>query len=385
MTQAFWKTIEAVPDFATDRRDWQARFGDCWALAERYLKQTSRFVEQVDCPFPGGENCPRQVIQHGDGGVRAVCSDPGRMCDALDLTLDDIKLTALDRRKLLADMARAFGLAPPASLTTKDCVVHIGDRAIAAGVGFPVFACLKSELAPLSAADMAALGRRNLPFVLLVPSLGAMTTDALAAAFGRDGRVLTFEECLQFASPPATGLASSMPPERIFAPEIARLKVGQEPDVKPVMLLPADAKWSDLKFKFAADEVLNVSYRKAPAKRIEPDLLGMKDGRTGKATRQWRLLRLCVGFEGALPRSFPVTTLRGQRLAGAMMKQLDQVKTGYDRQRQLLAKSLIARFGINQDPFTASDDCYDAGFLVDASGLKQGRADQRNRNFAEDD
>ena len=42
-------------------------------------------------------------------------------------------------------------------------------------------------------------------------------------------------------------------------------------------------------------------------------------------------------------------------------------------------------FGIDDDPFTAEDDCYAARFLVDASALRQGRADQRDRNFVDDD
>ena len=42
-------------------------------------------------------------------------------------------------------------------------------------------------------------------------------------------------------------------------------------------------------------------------------------------------------------------------------------------------------FQIDGDPFVVRDDCFEAQFTVDASGLKQGRADQRERNFADDD
>ena len=67
-----------------------------------------------------------------------------------------------------------------------------------------------------------------------------------------------------------------------------------------------------------------------------------------------------------------------------MIRALNEFERGYDRQRQLLAAALKARFGIEEDPFALGDDCFEAQFTIDARGLKQGRADQRERDFAGD-
>jgi hypothetical protein len=384
MTLAFWKTIEQVLGLATNDAEWRERLADCLPHAERYLKQTSRFVDQVSCPFPGGQNCPRHVIRHRDGAVRAVCGDPHKICDALDLSLSDIRMVELDRRRLSADMARALNLVSKDGHSATDRIMHLGDHIAAGSLGFPVFACLQIGGRPISTSDLADLGRRNLPYVIIVSSLESVATQAHAVARGQRGRVITFGECLQFASTPNAGLVPCVPPLALFAPEIAALTTGAETRTRSVMSLPADAKWSELQFTFIADEVLNVRYRNQPSKRIEPDQLGMKDRKSGKATRQWRLLQLCAGLEGALPRSFPVQTIRGERPNGRVVRALADFQSGYARQRQLLASALKARFGIDQDPFSASEDCYEARFLLDANGLKQGRADQRNRNFGEE-
>ena len=110
MTLAFWKAIEAIPGLSTDNAEWHARLGDRWPFAERYLKTTSRFVDKVSCPFLGGPNCPRQVVRHPDGTVRAVCGDPERICDSLDLRLDDIRVVELDHWKLMSDIGKALSL-----------------------------------------------------------------------------------------------------------------------------------------------------------------------------------------------------------------------------------------------------------------------------------
>jgi len=385
MTLAFWKTIERIPGHASDTRDWCADLAACWTNAKRYLPETSRYAERIDCPWPGGENCPRHVVRHKGALVRAVCGDPGRLCDALDLTQEDIRIRELDHRKLFADIAAALDLVPSDGLQLGSHIFNVGDHAIAAGRSFPVFASLASPRTPLGQVDVLELGRRNLPFVLLVTSLMAVESDVAAFLAARRGRVLTLAECLGFATAPRKAFAASMPLAELFAPEIAQLAGPSEATAGPVMVLPVSARWGDLRFTFREEAVLNVSFRGQPPARFEPDQLGMRDERNRKPTRQWRLLLTCSALGGALPRSFPVRTIMGQQPASGLLRILAQFERGYERQRQLLAAALKANFGIDEDPFSVRDDCYEAKFLVDASALRQGRGDQRDRNFAAND
>jgi len=385
MTSAFWRTIERVPGHATDTRDWKVDLTDCWTQVERYLAETSKYAERIDCPWPGGEHCPRHVVRHAGGSVRAICSDPGRLCENLDIGPDDIRIRELDRCRLFADIATVLGLVAPAKPSRRAVLLHIGDHAIAAGRSFPVFAALASPRAPLGRADVLDLDRRNLPFVLVVTSLGAIDPDVPAFLAARQGRVLTCAECLDFALAPRKGFVAAMPLVDLFAPEIAALTDAGDVVQRPVLILPSNARWSDLRFAFREEAVLNVSYRGQTPARLEPDQIGMRDERNGKPNRQWRLLLICAVLGGALPRSFPISTIKGRRPASDVVRILGQFQRGYEKQRQLLAAALRDRFGIDEDPFSGADDCYEAQFLVDASSLKQGRADQRDRNFADDD
>lgn len=385
MTTAFWKTIEEIPGLATDRREWRLRLQDCWPQAKAYLAKTSRFVEQIDCPSPGGEHCPRRVVRHPDGTIHAVCGDPEQLCKSLDLTPDDIKIRELDYRRLFADIASALDLVASKHVQRSVRIVHVGDHAVAAGRAFPVFASLAAPRAPLGRADVLELDRRSLPFVLLVTSLGAIEADVAPFLGARRGRILTLGECLGFAAARHKGFVANMSPAELFAGEIALLTDPGDLAPRPVMTLPLGARWGDLRFDFREEAVLNVSYDGQPPTRLEPDQIGMRDERNGKPNRQWRLLLVCAALGGALPRSFPVSTIKGRRPATDVMRILAQFQRGYEKQRQLLAATLRVRFGIDEDPFSASDDCFEARFVVDASGLKQGRANQRERNFVDDD
>jgi hypothetical protein len=382
-TAPFWTTIEAVPGLATDRLDWRSKLGASWRKAKPYLVETPRLVSAVGCPSPGGEHCPRRVVRHADGSIRAVCGDPERLCRPLDLAERDIRIFEVDRPKLLGDLAAALSLTRKAHGAEDGPIVHLGDHDVSAGRGFPVFVSLSSPRCPLTVVDVADLDRRRLPFILLVPSLGDIAGPAASAVRAAGGRVLTLTECVSFAD--EGGFLPTMPLDVLFASEIRVLGENGSKPFTPVMTLPVGTGWGELTFAFVSNEVLNVSYRKEPARRFEPDALDMKDGRDGSATRQWRLLRLCAQLGGFLPKSLPPRQLEGKKLAAHMLVTLREFERGYNRQRQMLAKALKEQFGIAEDPFEEEGGWLKARFCVDASGLKQGRADQRERNFADDD
>lgn len=385
MTSTFWTTIERVPGHTTDTRDWQSGLVNCWDAAQRYLAKISKFADRIDCPWPGGENCPRRVIRHDDGSFRAVCGDPAVLCEPLDTNRDELQIRELDRRKLFADVAIALELALTALPARQASLLHIGDHQVAAGRSFPVFAALSSPRTPLGRADVLELDRRHLPFILLVTSLRALEDDVVPFVAAQGGRVLTYAECLNFAAIPGKGFVPVASVADLFAPEISALTDADKSPDSPVMALPTYARWSDLRFAFREQAVLNVSYRGQKPVRLEPDQIGMRDDRNGKPNRQWRLLLACAALDGALPRSFPVSTINGRRPASHVLRILDEFKRGYDKQRQTLAATLREKFGIEDDPFLVRDDCFEAQFLVDAHGLRQGQSDQRQRNFVDED
>ena len=119
----------------TDALEWRDRLGDEFPLVHGYLRTTGALAQSVDCPSPGGEYCPRKVLDNGDGTYRAVCQSPEVGCETLTLTKADISVLALNRARLAADLARLFELQTIEMRSLRAPAVLLGKHEISAGIG----------------------------------------------------------------------------------------------------------------------------------------------------------------------------------------------------------------------------------------------------------
>ena len=138
-TTRFWKSLDALPGCQTDTRAWAARLRNEWPAAAQLLRRTGALATSIACPSPGGPGCPRRVVRHDDGDIRAVCGDSPKICDDLDLTRDDIAILGLDRPKLIRAIASALALSERRAASNTGAVSEIGTHDVHAGRGFPVF------------------------------------------------------------------------------------------------------------------------------------------------------------------------------------------------------------------------------------------------------
>lgn len=385
-TSPLWLALETLGG-AASQQDWAKALGDQWAIAGALLHPTGDIAEELICPKSSENGCLRQIVKLRGGELRAECGDVPARCENLPLNDEEVKILALGVGRLARAIIQAFDLQDAAISPSGGTVQRLGRHEIRPGIGFPLFLGLPERGEPLTFGDLGEIAATPGPKALLIPYRSAVGPE-LAAHLGAVG-VRTFQLDDVVIWDAKKTLGPRYDPRDLFGSMVDALPgVLTDPDgdvPPPVMNLPVGTSWSDLRFAFVSDNVVNVSYRKQPPKRVEPDLLGMKDERNGQATRQWRLLRMCVLLEGNLPRSMPPRQLKGRRLSGHLLAAMKEFERGYDRQRQLLATALKARFGIDTNPFVVRDDWFEAQFTVDASGLKQGRADQRERNFADDD
>ena len=133
-----WRALEALPGLAAERLEWRRLVGDEWPIVEPLFRQTGALVDRVWCPNPGGLDCPRRVVHHGDDRIVAVCGDQPRNCDTLSLSLDDIAVLELDVRRLAAALAQPSGLSGAPRWMREPDIVQLGTHKVAAGLGVPI-------------------------------------------------------------------------------------------------------------------------------------------------------------------------------------------------------------------------------------------------------
>ena len=107
----FWKALDALADAATDRREWVDLLGEEFDRVAPLLRSSGVLATSIACPTPGAAGCPRRVVRHDDGTIRAICGDSPKVCDDLDLRREDIALLELNGVALARRVAEAFGLS----------------------------------------------------------------------------------------------------------------------------------------------------------------------------------------------------------------------------------------------------------------------------------
>ena len=359
----FWQALDDLTGAATDRREWQDILGSEFDLAARFLTSTGTLATSIACPSPGGEGCPRKVVRHDDGSIRAICGDSPKACDDLDLSRDDITILGLDRASFATAVATALGLSTPAKFEPRK-VFRIGSHDVFAGRGFPVFLTVPGPTPRDDVAPYADVVRGPGPKLLLTPTNASLPASMAGSLQHSDVTLFALSDLL--VANDRGCLETVQPAETLFSDLRARIEASSSTSPSNLAWqLPPDARWGELSIRFIADEVINVSFR-GETRRFEPDVLGMKNGKSGKATNQWLYLKLLASRSGRLP----VHPANGA----------DTSK--HQKQKQALSKALRQAFGIRDEPIPAESGDYVARFVINADGLSQGRQGQRRRNFA---
>lgn len=359
----FWNALDTLTGAATDRREWTHRLGDEFVHAAPFLRSTGMRATSIACPSPGGEGCPRRIVHHDDGNIRAICGDSPKACQNLDLDRDDITILALDRVRLARGLAEALDISNVPSSFEQSLVFRIGSHDVFAGLGFPIFLTIPGPTASEATAPFDELVALPGPKLLLAPT-SASIPSPLATVLDRVGIArLALHDILVIDG--QGQLRPSRPTEGLFAD--LRAQVGTRADGgpdDPIWPLPPDARWEEISIRFIAGEVVNVTFR-GETRRFEPDTFGLKSAKNGKPRAAWTYLRTFALTGGRLP------------VHHANAKETSR----YQKQKQALSKTLRAAFGIADEPIPTMNAEYTARFVISGDDLQQGKQGQTQRNF----
>jgi hypothetical protein len=342
-----WRALEALPDLAAERLEWRRLVGDEWPIVEPLFRQTGALVDQVWCPSPGGPDCPRQVIQHDNGRVVAVCGDQPRNCDTLSLSLDDIAVLELDVRRLAQALAAPLGLkAAPGWMRVPD-ILELGLHQVAARRGVPVVLLWARAPDQAGRAIEFLMHAFDTPFAVATPTDRFVGAESRARIRQAGGMHVPLSDVLG-ADDHGT-LVSQQAASEIFAP----IRRFESPGPQRAWVLPSDARWDELVIDFVEREVVNIRFR-GETRKFEPEHLGMKNRKNGRPTLQWTLLQRLA-------------------LAGGELDWRDRgATTSIKKQKQALSDKLKAAFGVEGRPIVWNDakSAYVARVVLRASGLR---------------
>ena len=345
LLRRFWTALDALPDAATDRRDWTIRLDVEFAWAKTFLRATGRRATAIDCPSPGGEGCPRGVIRTADGGFRAVCRSAVGRCDPVALADVDLDFLELDTRRLRHALVVALTLRQEPPHPPAGSAIMVGRYAVVAGVSAPVVLVVPGPMQPVHHEELQRAGLSHEPGVVLAPtaeSLPASTRQWL----GTQGHlVLNLSEVM--AMDDDGGLLPMQPPEFLLrdtradlVARLAALKPG------PQVTLPPDTTWHKVSFRLTSAETV-VCNAGGTSRQMDPSDFGMRSGKNSKPVLAWKFFTHLLAGDGTL------------KLHGDLTPSLRQQKVA-------LSRHLQATFGLADDPirWVAAEQSYITAFVA---------------------
>lgn len=357
----FWKSLDELTDAGASRWIWRERLGSDWTAVAPFLPGSGQLAKSIPCPSPGSDGCPRQVVLHPDGTIRAICGDRPKSCRDLTLTADAVRIHALDMRALAGALVAAFALTPPARSSGPAPFMRIGSRDIQAGLGVPVFLCIPGATPRLSQADLDTLLGIRTPVLLLCPTTASLP-DEIQEVLKRHGvSILGLDDALVASAP---GKLRPTPHGTAQVQDLLdRLTAVAEADSGPkrIWALPNGAKWEDLTIRFTATAWITVTYG-GVTRPFEPDSFGLRNTKKQE-----------TAYKEAWMFFLALAVLNGRHPVHAATA---QATSKQQKHKQALSRALRDAFGIDGEPIAVEKNDYVARFVVSADGLRQGRQGQ---------
>ena len=105
-----WQALERIPGLCDVLASWQLHCGADYPLIQPHLRPTDDFGARYPCPHPHDADCPRAIVDYGDGLFAAVCRHPHKLCEDVTLSAKDALVHRLDIDAALTPLASALAV-----------------------------------------------------------------------------------------------------------------------------------------------------------------------------------------------------------------------------------------------------------------------------------
>ena len=189
-----WQGIESVPGLAAIPAYWEHFCGAEFPLIRPHLRPTDNIGAIYPCPHPRDHDCPRGIVQYGDGTLAAVCRHPHRLCDDVPLAPRDALVFTLDIGSLVRPMAAALCIRIQNLEVKGHCVWALGLSTSRATRNQPVFllVCARHDAFRLALRELAL--SCPTPFVAIAPTSNHLTVELRENLARRQSDFISLEE-----------------------------------------------------------------------------------------------------------------------------------------------------------------------------------------------
>jgi hypothetical protein len=165
-----WRAIEKIPGLTDIPAMWEVHCGAEFPLLRPHLRSTDMLGFRYPCPNPRDADCPRAIVDYGDGSFAAICRHPHRLCDDKVLAASDVLVHELDLSSFFKPVAQSLGLRWQQPALRFPGVWAIGVSARPDTRSQPAFLHIQPRRAAFTEGFRRLLVEIDGPFLLVAPT-----------------------------------------------------------------------------------------------------------------------------------------------------------------------------------------------------------------------
>ena len=213
-----WHKFGSVEAWSGTIPSLQEYFGPAWPLIRGYFRLTPDLADAIDCPSPGGSNCPRRIVEHAFDDLVAVCGNYPAECETIPVAREDVMIHALKFDTLVADLGRLLAVRGAAPERILHLTWRLGSFSMPGRPALPVLLCLETDPDTLRLAALDLLDRQGTPCALLIPSLHRCPASLPSLLEGRQIWLVPLEELAATSEADAALFLARYLPEAALPP-----------------------------------------------------------------------------------------------------------------------------------------------------------------------
>lgn len=320
----FWKALETLGGQAAVEAEWRALTGPEFDRIGPLLRPCPELATSYPRLPPSAWGPPFEVVTHGPDDFVGVCPETGEL---RPLARADLVVYELDVPKLLGHLATVIGVERSPGAGRMDAY-QVGNYRPTAGFAFPTFLTIPVDADGFSATVHSLLASYDTAFFLLAPTRRSVPAEALAVLQRRRSWFVDLSEAVTIAD---SGSWTATPALTRSVADFCAANLPGSNTACAFFPTPSNATWEHLKIRFVDGDTLVATVGEV-TRALNFAQMGMADGRSGRPTKQWELLRAFARGLGNLSWDSPDAGPKKQK------------------RRELLAQDLKAFFRIAGEP-----------------------------------
>lgn len=191
-----WRALESIPGLLDVPAWWEHSCGDDFPVIQPFLLPTNEFGYRYPCPrYPRDVECPRRIIDYGDGEFAAICQHSHQFCERISLTPREALIHTLDVAKLASTLAPVLRIRPQKAREL--CQLwEIGVSIAPATRNCPAFLAIVTPADQLQRSLHEILLSHPTPFLLLAPTSRFVTADHIRLLDRHKSHFVSLEEAV---------------------------------------------------------------------------------------------------------------------------------------------------------------------------------------------